>query len=180
MAVTGGGMWMSVAATAGRCTVKVVPRPGALSTSIQPPAPDTKPYTMGRPRPVPFPGALVVKNGSKMRACVAGSMPLPVSITSSRAYLPAGWLGPVASTVRTRKISFPPCGMASRELMAKLRTISCNWPRPNRTCTEPPVSAVTSISCGSNRRRVLASSCTISARFATSRLAGSLRLNASR
>ena len=34
------------------------------------------------PRPVPSPTSLVVKNGSKMRARVASSMPAPVSRTS--------------------------------------------------------------------------------------------------
>ena len=32
-----------------------------------------------RPRPVPKPGGLVVKNGSKIRARVAASIPAPVS-----------------------------------------------------------------------------------------------------
>ena len=36
-----------------------------------------------RPSPVPKPGGLVVKNGSKIRARVAASMPAPVSVTES-------------------------------------------------------------------------------------------------
>ena len=35
------------------------------------------PKTIARPSPVPLPGPLVVKNGSKMRAFVASSMPVP-------------------------------------------------------------------------------------------------------
>jgi hypothetical protein len=40
------------------------------------------PYTVASPRPVPF-SALVVKNGSQIRAIVAASMPQPVSLTAS-------------------------------------------------------------------------------------------------
>ncbi len=43
----------------------------------------TMPYTVANPRPVPFPCSLVVKNGSKMRACVAASIPIPLSLTTS-------------------------------------------------------------------------------------------------
>ena len=37
---------------------------------------------MASPSPVPLPGSLVVKNGSKTRAAVSGAMPQPVSLTS--------------------------------------------------------------------------------------------------
>ena len=40
--------------------------------------------TVARPRPVPPPGSLVVKKGSKMRSAVAASMPWPVSATARR------------------------------------------------------------------------------------------------
>ena len=41
------------------------------------------PYTVESPRPVPFPSSLVVKKGSKIRAFVSASMPVPVSLTAS-------------------------------------------------------------------------------------------------
>jgi hypothetical protein len=44
----------------------------------------TIPYTVARPSPVPLPGPLVVKNGSKIRAITSGVMPRPVSLTASR------------------------------------------------------------------------------------------------
>ena len=50
---------------------------------MNPPDCFTIPYTVARPRPVPFPTSLVVKNGSKMRAWVTASMPIPVSDTAS-------------------------------------------------------------------------------------------------
>src|SRR6516162_1445338 len=59
--------------------LKVVPLPNSLSTSIQPWCCLTMPKTVARPRPVPFPSSLVVKNGSKMRARLSGGMPVPVS-----------------------------------------------------------------------------------------------------
>jgi hypothetical protein len=50
------------------------------------PPPDcrTIPQTAASPSPVPRSGAFVVKNGSKMRACVAASIPAPSSRTVSR------------------------------------------------------------------------------------------------
>ncbi len=44
----------------------------------------TMPYTIESPNPVPFPFSLVVKKGSKMRACVAASIPKPLSDTANR------------------------------------------------------------------------------------------------
>ena len=41
------------------------------------------PYTVESPRPVPFPGSFVVKNGSKMRSRISSGMPCPVSLTTS-------------------------------------------------------------------------------------------------
>ena len=38
------------------------------------------PYVIDRPRPVPRPIGLVVKNGSKARATISGAMPTPVSV----------------------------------------------------------------------------------------------------
>src|SRR5882672_362369 len=46
----------------------VVPRPSSLSTRISPPWARMIPNVTARPSPVPLPGGLVVKNGSKIRA----------------------------------------------------------------------------------------------------------------
>ena len=61
-----------------------VPRPSALSTRIAPSFWRTMPNTVESPRPVPLPSGLVVKNGSKICACVSASIPDPVSETVSR------------------------------------------------------------------------------------------------
>ena len=57
---------------AGSSTRNVAPRPGVDCTCTSPPLCLAMPYTVDRPRPVPWPNALVVKNGSKMRSAVAG------------------------------------------------------------------------------------------------------------
>src|SRR5688500_19790047 len=85
------------ACMAGRQTVNVEPAPGALVTATRPPLCVTMPYTVDRPRPVPLPGPLVVKNGSNTRACVAASMPVPVYSTASITCGPA--CAPGASVV---------------------------------------------------------------------------------
>jgi hypothetical protein len=64
--------------------VKVLPCSRMLCTSMAPPASATMAYTNDRPRPVPRPTSLVVKNGSKMRESVAASMPDPLSSTVRR------------------------------------------------------------------------------------------------
>ena len=46
--------------------------PDALSSSIEPPACSTMPWTTASPSPVPLPTAFVVKNGSNTRASVVG------------------------------------------------------------------------------------------------------------
>ena len=51
---------------AGRDTVKVVPMPGELFTSIFPPCWRMIPNALDSPSPVPLPSGLVVKNGSKI------------------------------------------------------------------------------------------------------------------
>src|SRR5215831_10195204 len=62
----------------------VVPRPTPVSTVTEPPLCSTMPYTVLSPSPVPLPGSFVVKNGSKRCACVATSIPVPLSVTSRR------------------------------------------------------------------------------------------------
>ena len=44
---------------------------------------------MSRPRPVPLPTSLVVKNGSKARACTSGVMPWPLSVISTTTWSPS-------------------------------------------------------------------------------------------
>src|SRR5438876_56141 len=61
----------------------VVPRPGSLSTRTVPRWAVTSSWTMERPRPVPEPGGLVVKNGSKMRERFSLVIPQPLSMTES-------------------------------------------------------------------------------------------------
>jgi len=56
-----------------------VRKPGLLSTRMLPPCFSTMRAQMERPRPVPSPFALVVKNGSKIRPATSGVMPGPVS-----------------------------------------------------------------------------------------------------
>ena len=67
----------------GKVSVNVVPRLRWLSTSMLPPAARTMSSVVERPSPVPKPGGLVVKKGSKMRAWVMSSIPAPVSLTES-------------------------------------------------------------------------------------------------
>ena len=54
-------------------------RPGLDSTSISASLCVTRRRTMSRPRPVPLPTGLVVKNGSKIRSRCSGGMPGPLS-----------------------------------------------------------------------------------------------------
>ena len=49
---------------------------------MKPPDCLTMPNTVERPRPVPLPTSLVVKNGSKILSITSGGMPVPVSDTS--------------------------------------------------------------------------------------------------
>ena len=68
------------ASASGRDTRNSV-RPGAVSTSISASLWMTRRRTMSRPRPVPFPTGLVVKNGSKRRSRISAGMPGPLSMT---------------------------------------------------------------------------------------------------
>ncbi len=68
-------------AEAGRKTRNVVPRPLPLRTVRNPWWFCTIPKTEESPNPVALPVFLVVKNGSKIRACVWASMPIPGSAT---------------------------------------------------------------------------------------------------
>ena len=74
--------------------MKVVPRPGVDATLTVPPDWSTIPYTVASPSPEPLPASLVVKNGSKMCCSVAGSMPVPVSLTLILVHSPAAAASP--------------------------------------------------------------------------------------
>ena len=69
----------------GKSTRNVVPTPGADSdVDTRPPQVCTRCQTVARPRPVPRPTSLVVKNGSKMRSSTSRGIPTPVSPTTMR------------------------------------------------------------------------------------------------
>ena len=65
----------------GSMTFTEVPSPGALSMDTSPPHCSTMERTVASPRPVPEPGPLVVKKGSKAWASCSCSIPSPVSLT---------------------------------------------------------------------------------------------------
>ena len=69
--------------------MNVDPLPGVVSPWICPPDWATILNTVESPSPVPCPGALVVKKGSKMRTLVASSIPVPVSVMAIRTNGPA-------------------------------------------------------------------------------------------
>ena len=82
-AARGASMAVSAPSARGKYTVNDVPLPTSLWTLTLPPLRRAMPCTVARPSPVPLPGPLVVKNGSKTRACTSGVMPVPVSVTES-------------------------------------------------------------------------------------------------
>jgi hypothetical protein len=94
----------------GRLTLKVLPFPGSLSTSMVPLCRAMMPYTTDKPRPTPFHLSLVVKKGSKIFSLSSSVMPQPVSetMTSKNLSAPAFLL---AATVRV-----PPSIIASEAL----------------------------------------------------------------
>ena len=64
---------------AGSSTQNTLPLPSIESKVMSPPAAVTMAREMARPRPVPVPGALVVKNGSNTRGLAGSGMPQPES-----------------------------------------------------------------------------------------------------
>ena len=106
--------------------------------------------------PVPLPCSFVVKNGSKMRARVSASMPLPVSLTASTTYAP-GATSPASPRVRRRRarrsrvsiVSVPPRGIASRALTARFRITCSSWPGSALHAAERPARASTTSSTSS-------------------------------
>src|SRR5262249_19768830 len=67
----------------GKSMWNAAPPSRAFSTQIVPLKLSTMLATIASPRPVPFPGSLVVKNGSKIFSRSAGGMPGPQSATTT-------------------------------------------------------------------------------------------------
>src|SRR6266545_475198 len=135
-----------------------VPAPGALSICTNPPCCFTRPYTVARPSPVPFPTGFVVKNGSKARCRVASSIPSPVSSTARHTNSDAD---PGPSTSRCASLiqlqlvssrSTPPSGIASRALFTRFSRI-CSIACPSAETSGRSSSANTSSSMSAGRTR---------------------------
>ena len=101
----------------GRVTRTVVPSPDRLSISRVPWCCRTIRRQMARPRPVPFPSSLVVKNGSVTRLRCSGGMPSRCPPPRSR----RRGAGRGVRRSRTRRASRPPFGMASAALVNRFR-----------------------------------------------------------
>src|SRR6185369_14488906 len=97
----------------GNQTLKQLPSPTLLAAVIRPPNPSTIRAEIASPRPVPLPGGLVVKNGSKICFMDSSGIPVPLSMTSSR-ICPPSCLAPT--------VMIPPAGVASRLLRSRLTT----------------------------------------------------------
>src|SRR5205823_11481265 len=106
--------------TSGTQTVNVDPEPRVLSTQISPPCVRTMSRQIARPRPVPCPRGLVVRNGSKIRGSNWSTMPLPVSVTTSAMPLRSSRTIACAEIV-TR----PPGPVASSAFRTRLITTCC-------------------------------------------------------
>src|SRR5581483_9793385 len=113
---------------AGNTTLNVVPAATRDSTSMRPPWSATIDCAMARPSPVPWPGALVVKNGSKIRVRRSAGIPGPVS-TNSTCVSPR--------TCRVRMVSWPRPSIASSAFEAIARNTWRNWPSFTSTGGRP-------------------------------------------
>ena len=99
-----------------------------------------------------------VKKGSKMRACVARSMPVPVSLTANvtcgPAFMPTcsfAWLS-VRRTSSVSMVSLPPRGMASRAFTARFM-MTCSI-CPGSTLIDASPAAATAMSSTSSPIRI--------------------------
>src|SRR6267378_4048412 len=101
-------------------TATVVPLPGSLSTRTVPCWAATSSCTIERPRPVPEPGGLVVKKGSKIRERFSLLMPQPLSATESSTRSPL-----LRAAMRTS----PVCGSTACNALWTMFRIT--W---NRSC----------------------------------------------
>ena len=138
----------------------VVPRPTSELMLMWPSDCLTKPNTWLRPRPVPLPTALVVKNGSKTRSMISGGMPVPVSETAIRTYRPAA-TSPrsrasksSSSTFDVSILSSPPFGIASRALIDRLRIAFSSWLMSVRAFHNPSAITVSRRTCSPSVRRI--------------------------
>ena len=91
----------------------------------------------------PCPGGLVVKNGSKIRACTSADIPQPVSVISRAACSP-GWSddrGVAAARSHwatvSRTSNLPPDGMAWIALVHRFITTWCIWLESAETQIRP-------------------------------------------
>ncbi len=111
------------AATAapGSSTVKVAPWPRAERKRILPPCSLMMPWQIDRPRPVPSPSALVVKKGSKTRACSSSGMPGPSSVISTA--MPSSQVRACTRTVPPRPVP----AIACAALLMTLRKTCWSW-----------------------------------------------------
>src|SRR5947199_586114 len=82
----------------GSSTTNEAPPSSQFPARSTPPSSVTIPYDTESPRPLPSPGGLVVKNGSKIRGSASSGIPGPVSRTSTQ----AGRSDGTTRTVRTR------------------------------------------------------------------------------
>ena len=86
---------------------------------MRPPWSVTIPWAMASPSPVPCPGGLVVKKGSKIRPRISSGMPGPSSSNSTS----TSW-----RSRRERMCSVPSAPMASSPLAAMPRNTWRTWP----------------------------------------------------
>src|SRR3989442_9330912 len=70
----------------GSSTTNEAPPSSQFAARSTPPSSVTIPYDTESPRPLPSPGGLVVKNGSKIRGSASSGIPGPVSRTSTQAW----------------------------------------------------------------------------------------------
>src|SRR5256884_4004504 len=131
----------SLSAAKGNWMRNVAPSPGVLTTEIAPPCSLTIPYVMDKPRPVPFPTSLVVKNGSKIRRSSPDGIPCPVSTNAiSTAVEPTE--AEMRIALRGESTT------ASRAFVNRLMNTCSSWMGlPTTTGSCGPRSSVTSISC---------------------------------
>lgn len=114
---------------AGNHNSAVVPSLSTLVSSSAPFIWTATPWIIESPSPVPLPGPLVEKNGSIALLRVAASMPWPVSETERTRYSRAHNSPRVAErrSCLTESTSFPPLGIASLALIARLSSASSTW-----------------------------------------------------
>ena len=163
----------------------VAPQPGELCAQMPPPLCFKIPYAVARPSPVPLPAAFVVKNGSKMRACVASSMPTPVSVTEIFTYEPGlmpRYLLATSSSTSAFDVAIcsePPFGIASRAFTTRFISTCSICPASAFVAPSPgPGAKVSSTSSPSSRRSIFSSPPMSPLRSSTSGRSTCFRLNA--